>query len=101
MFLKKLASHEARVVDLRDCPPDGELHAVNEYPKYYDAIYYPALYDECFMTAESCVCWLEHDLNAHLCVCDRCHSIELGTRIDVKWVSPIFYISSDSFFFFS
>jgi hypothetical protein len=52
MFLKKLASQEARMVDLRDYPRDGEIHAVNEYPKYYDAIYYPALYDEFFMTAE-------------------------------------------------
>jgi len=93
MFINKLPSRAPRVLNSYDCPPHGVLHYVDEYPTYYDTIYYPELYIHHFLTPETCAAWLQDDLNSHLNHCRPCRLCAVGLQILVDWVNPAFLIS--------
>ena len=81
MFINKLPLRAPHVLDSYNFLPLNVLHDIEQYPIYYDIIYYPALY---ILTSESCVSWLQDDLNSHPNLCHVCCSAAPGVNIRVS-----------------
>ena len=92
MFLNKVASRAARVLDMDDCPPFGLIHDPKNYPIYYDPIYYPEIYYEYFISPANSVAWLKFDLKNHIRTCLSCKKIDLkgNLKLSVEWNAPFF-----------
>lgn len=71
-FIKKLVGHAARVLDGVLCPPPNHVHCVNEYPSYYDPVYYPQFTGCCFDTPQNFCHWFRNALSLHHIVCPQC-----------------------------
>ena len=58
----------AHVLAYEDCPPHNIMHETNDYPLYYNALYFPKLHLSIFETLETVKAWLvagiaEHKIN--------------------------------------
>jgi hypothetical protein len=84
MFLSKVASCAARVLDIDDCPSLGLLHDPKNYPIYYDPIYYPELYYEYFISPTNSAAWIESDLKIHIHKCTSCRNFDLKGKLSVE-----------------
>ena len=48
----------ACVLAYEDCPPHDTMHKTDDYPIYYDALYFPELHLSTFETLETVKAWL-------------------------------------------
>ncbi|KAG1894371.1 uncharacterized protein F5891DRAFT_1195355 [Suillus fuscotomentosus] len=72
-FLNKAPSCVSCVVDKDICPPPT-VHAISDYPKYYDALYYPQYHPAVFATAQTFCAWLLKSLVSHCRCCLVCRN---------------------------
>ena len=56
--MRKQPCCATRVLDELLCPPANIAHDPNDYPDFYDPLYYPMLHPNIFMTIESVSSWL-------------------------------------------
>jgi len=89
MWLNKRPSVISRVLDADDCPPHDVIHDINDYPKFYDALYYPQWYPQFFLSPNKCSMWLERCLNEHVSKCYNCKSEHV---VQVQIVSDEFRV---------
>ena len=54
------------------CPPIETAHTVDDYPLYYDPLYFPDLHPSIFDNPHNCCHWLASALNDHHLHCRRC-----------------------------
>ena len=57
-FINKWACMAAHVLVYEDCPPHDTMHETDDYPMYYDALYFPELHLSMFKTLETVKAWL-------------------------------------------
>jgi hypothetical protein len=72
-FINKAPCAVAHVIEDSVCPPDGPHH-VKDYPIYYDPIYFPHEYHECFESALNFCIWLKNALKTHHVHCLECET---------------------------
>ncbi|KAG1841621.1 hypothetical protein C8R48DRAFT_781332 [Suillus tomentosus] len=77
-FVTKAPCRAARVVDERDCPPPLIPHDINDYPVYYDALYYPRYHTHHFDTPQNFCLWLFNSLTSHHHQCRACSVVFRG-----------------------
>ena len=61
-----------RVLEEYMCPSSETLHLIDDYPYYYDPLYFPNLYPSLFVNPNNFCDWLAFALNDHHVVCHRC-----------------------------
>ena len=81
-FVNKMPCTVARVLALEACPPHDVLHSPSEYPKYYDALYYPQFNQNVFRTPLSVCVWLCAALENHYQDCGACCQRQRDFRVD-------------------
>ena len=54
------------------CPPVETLHLIDDYPHYYDPLYFPHLHPSIFENSHNFCNWLASALNNHRLLCHRC-----------------------------
>ena len=64
----------ARVLEENMCPPSEIPHLIDDYPYYYDPLYFPHLYPSLFVNSRNFCDWLASALNDHHVSCCRCNS---------------------------
>ena len=70
-FINKWACRAGRVLAYKDCPPHDTMHETNDYPLYYDTLYFPELHLSTFETMETVKAWLFTGIGKHKISC-RC-----------------------------
>ena len=65
------------MLSIRDCPPHNELHTVCQYPRYYDALYFPEYHTSVFEDEHTVCEWLRAELQTHLVTC----ACAFGSRV--------------------
>ena len=55
----------ARVLEENMCPPSEIPHLIDDYPYYYDPLYFPHLYPSLFVNSRNFCDWLASALNDH------------------------------------
>ena len=83
-FLDKAPCHAARVLFDYQCPPFDVEHNIDDFPVYYDPLYYPLLYPHIMSTSQSVCDWLASAINNHLYQCHKCFSSLPSLKIDSK-----------------
>lgn len=71
-FITKAPCRVARVLEEDMCPPFQTLHVIDDYPYYYDPLYFPELHPTLFDNAQRFCDWLVSALNNHHLLCHRC-----------------------------
>ena len=54
------------------CPPVDIPHAIDDYPNYYDPLYFPHLHPSVFENSRNFCNWLASALNNHKLMCHHC-----------------------------
>ena|ERR1700683_5244487 len=88
LFFKKIPCTAARVLLFEDCHPDNVPHLPSEYPRYYDAIYYPEFHPSIHTTSQLFCLWLSLSLECHHLCCNSCLS-KLPSNIYVNYTSDL------------
>ena len=58
------------------CPPVNTTHLVDDYPNYYDPLYFPHLHPSVFENSFNFCNWLASALNSHKLMCHHCPIFE-------------------------
>ena len=70
----KLPCHLARVLH-EEGAPSHELHDINHYPHYYDALYHPQCHSATFESPAKFCTWLKTSLASHSQFCLMCRYV--------------------------
>ena len=92
--LPKIPSHLSRVLVDDDCPPFDEPHDIDDYPGFYDPLYYPSLFPEIFSDSGKLCDWLLSSLREHLSLCRFVHQL-LSVR-ELSLDDDHFYVQLDA-----
>ena len=94
-FLHKQPCVLPRVLCASQCPSDNKPHDIDEFPLYYDPLYYPACYRTLFNSKKMVCQWLLHHLQEHPLMCPSCPYLEPvinGSHDTISYTSSIFDI---------
>ena len=77
-LFNKQPSELSRALCTSECPPHNVLHDMNDYPSYYDPVYFPTNYPSIFDSEDSVCEWLLMGLKKHSFVCCSCVFLQNG-----------------------
>src|ERR1700688_4852624 len=92
-LLKKITCTTPRVLLFEDCPPDNVPHLPSEYPRYYDALYYPELHPGVYTSSQSFCQWLSLSLECHHLCCNSCY-FKLPSDFIVDYTNNLIRVST-------
>ena len=97
VFLCKQPSELPRVLCASYCPPHDVSHEIDDYPLYYDPLYFPSCYANIFDSEVGVCQWLLTGLQDHFDGCVLCSHLQfLFERRDANdsiwFYSRIFYV---------
>ena len=75
------------------CPPVEIPHVIDDYPVYYDALYFPLLHPAVFENSHNFCNWLASALNNHQLLCHRCPVVK---NVSVFYDGMIMIITCDA-----
>ena len=58
------------------CPPVDIPHTIDDYPNYYDPLYFLHLHPSVFENSCNFCNWLASALNNHMLMCHHCHVVK-------------------------
>ena len=71
-FLFKQPSVQPCILCASHCPPHDVLHEIDDFPLYYNPLYYPLYNTSVFKTKVSVCLWILEELKIHLISCQSC-----------------------------
>ena len=90
-FINKRACMAACVSVYEDCSPHNTMHETDDYPLYYDALYFPELHLSTFKTMETVKAWLLAGIGIHEISCRCAPNDDATFSVEIK--SDCFRIS--------
>ena len=71
-FMVKQPSLLPRALCALQCPPHNLYHDIEDYPEYYNPLYFPAFYASLFASENSVCEWLLNEFRCHMLTCLSC-----------------------------
>jgi hypothetical protein len=97
-FLSKQPSVLPRVFKLcaSQCPPHNVEHDIEQFPSYYDPIYFPSYHSSLFLTEQTVCQWLLMGLEEHSRQCRSCPELQAiydSFKNEVCYTCPFFHVT--------